>query len=171
MITQFIAYTAFLIGFGFFGGIILTEFKKQKRRRFVQLKREQEYPIVFTKKKLFNKIKTKTRFSASMIDNNFTNIKTGELINTQNYTGFIIFGNTTNLNICYGNHGDLIFVKKQFKEKDLKGEYVVVSKENNYVLGKVKSVIKNKQALLDNRELIDITSIVGPVEFDFNIKL
>lgn len=169
MITQLIAYSIFLLGFGLFIKKLIQEVKKRNKRRFIQLKKEQEYPIVFTRENLTEKIKTKTRFSASMINNKFTNIRTGELIDINEYTGFIIFGNTEELNLCHGNHGDLIFVKNNYIYKDLIGEYVVISKNGNYILKKVKS-IKKEKALLDDKLHTDLTSIIGPVEFNFNIK-
>jgi hypothetical protein len=150
---------------------IYQEFKKRNKRRFIQLKKEQEYPIVFTREELTKKVISKSRFSASMLSNNFTNIRTGKNINTNEYSGFIIFGNTDELNLYHCNHGDLIFVKNSFTEKDIIGEFVVINKNGDYILKKVKSIKKNKEILLENKEKIDLINIIGPVEFNFNIKL
>lgn len=147
---------------------ITTEFKNYKRKRFIQLRKEQEYPIAFIDEKCTYKIKTRTRFSASMINNTFTNINTGEKINTDEYCGFVIFGNTMRLNLFHGDHGDLIFVKKRYSNKDLIRNIVVYQKNNNYLIGKVNSIKKDK-VTLDTKEVIDLLTIIGPVDFDFNI--
>ena len=148
--------------------LAIREFKKITKRRFIQLKKEQEYPIVFTREDLSSKVKGRTRFSASMTENTFTNVRTGGKIDITNYIGFVIFGNTNELNIFHGNHGDLIFVKKHYRRKELLNEFVVVCKNQDYFIQRVR-VIKKEYITLDGGEVIDVKSIIGPIEFDFNI--
>ena len=170
MITQIIAYLLFLISTLMFIYYLVQESIKRYRRRYIQLKKEHKYPIVFVKESNTKIIKSRTRSSASMTLNNFTNKKTGELINTENYLGFIIFGNTEELNLFHGSHGDLIFVRKQYTPKELSNNLIIVCKDNNYLIKKVKTV-KDNYVISNNKEKIDFKSVVGPIDFDFTIKL
>lgn len=150
----------------------LQEYKKIKRRTYINLKKEQEYPLVFTKSRIKNH--RLTGHSASIDLNNFTD-SDGKRLGSKDYRGFIVYGNGYNDVGIY--HDDLVFMKNSVDLMDIKHYDFIILRDNDesYVIRQFLRYIGSGVEVLncnEETELFDSTErIVGKVDYDFEIKL
>lgn len=148
---------------------IIKEWKTIKKKKHISLRKEQEYPLAFSR--FQTPLHRTTGHSASMTLNKFTG-SNGKLLNPEEYIGMIVCGSNFD---GYGLfHGDLIFVKKNTTKDDLRPiKFIVVEKDGCYLIRQLYELTNSIAKIIDGAgdfDTIEEDKIVGIVEYDFNIK-
>ena len=145
------------------------EWKKYRRKKLITLKKEQEYPLIFTKK--YTPGHRTVGHSASMTLNNFTGID-GEKLNPEKYLGLIVCG--TGFDYCGMFHGDLVFVRKETEPGELKPmRFIAIQEDNHYLLRQLYNIENGVAKIMDGNgdyDTVICNKIIGIVEYDFYIK-